>query len=178
MDQGLSAVLGATVGVLGTLGTASLTYAAARHQVRDQSRVDHRRLLREERQAAYLELISAHEELEIESSKAWGALAEHNPDYTAEHGLASQRKVGDLLNSVYAKTSRVELVGPREVARSARVLRRAGMDQHLHLVKGLDENVRDMSSLARKYNNAYSNRTSLLDAFIEKVREVLEKDPY
>lgn len=52
------------------------------------------------------------------------------------------------------------------------------MDQHLHLVKGLDEDVRDMGSLARKYNNAYSSRTSLLDEFIEKVREVLEKDPY
>lgn len=59
MDQGLAAVLGASVGVLGTMGTALLTYAATRGQVRDQGRVTHAHWLREARQRAYTEFVSA-----------------------------------------------------------------------------------------------------------------------
>lgn len=55
MDQGLAAVLGAGVGVMGTLGTAVLTYAATRGQVRDQHRVGHAQWLRDTRQRAYTE---------------------------------------------------------------------------------------------------------------------------
>ncbi|GGV63027.1 hypothetical protein GCM10010277_68830 [Streptomyces longisporoflavus] len=54
-------MLGAAVGVIGTLGTATLTYLATRHQVRDQGRVDHAKVLREERKAAYLDFLEAAE---------------------------------------------------------------------------------------------------------------------
>lgn len=53
MDQGVSAVLGASVSVLGTAGTAVLTYPAARKQAYDQGRVTHRSALRTERREVY-----------------------------------------------------------------------------------------------------------------------------
>lgn len=53
MDQGTAAVLGACVGVVGTIGTAVLTFIAARTQVRDQGMIEHRRTVRTERRDAY-----------------------------------------------------------------------------------------------------------------------------
>ncbi|MBO7938136.1 hypothetical protein JTP77_019765 [Streptomyces sp. S9] len=53
MDQGTAAVLGACVGVIGTLGTAVLTYMAARHQMREQGKIEHRKIIRAERREAY-----------------------------------------------------------------------------------------------------------------------------
>ncbi|WP_409471927.1 hypothetical protein [Streptomyces sp. HC307] len=52
MDQGVAAVLGAAVGVVGTLGTAVFTYAATRAQTRDAGMVEHGHWLREKRLVA------------------------------------------------------------------------------------------------------------------------------
>lgn len=53
MDQGTAAVLGACVGVVGTSGTAVLTYMAARHQIREQGKIEHKKTIRAERREAY-----------------------------------------------------------------------------------------------------------------------------
>ncbi|MGC4975430.1 hypothetical protein ACLQ2D_21285 [Streptomyces sp. DT199] len=64
MDQGLAAVLGASVGVIGTLGTAVLTYAATRSQVRDQQRGAHLAWLRDTRMRTYTDLFTTIEQLD------------------------------------------------------------------------------------------------------------------
>lgn len=53
MDQGIAALAGAGVGVVGSLGTALLAYLAAGRQARDRGRIEHAQKLREERRTAY-----------------------------------------------------------------------------------------------------------------------------
>ncbi|MBO8191383.1 hypothetical protein ITI46_06705 [Streptomyces oryzae] len=53
MDQGTAAVLGACVGMVGTLGAAVSAYVAARHQVREQGKTEHKKTIRAERREAY-----------------------------------------------------------------------------------------------------------------------------
>ncbi|MFH8224748.1 hypothetical protein ACH4C2_37090 [Streptomyces sp. NPDC018057] len=59
MDQGLAAVLGAGVGMVGALATAALTYASTRYQARHQRMYEHAKTLREERRTAYLNFWNA-----------------------------------------------------------------------------------------------------------------------
>ncbi|WP_411090056.1 hypothetical protein [Streptomyces sp. 061-3] len=54
MDAGLAAVLGATVGALGTGGAGIITALFSRSQARLQIRAEHARLLREPRKATYV----------------------------------------------------------------------------------------------------------------------------
>ncbi|MBF6046369.1 hypothetical protein GO001_14230 [Streptomyces sp. NRRL B-1677] len=53
MDAGLAAVLGATVGAIGTGGAGITAALLARHQARAQLRAEHARIIREPRRAAY-----------------------------------------------------------------------------------------------------------------------------
>lgn len=55
VDQGLAALLGAGIGVVGVLSTAVLTYASTRHQGRQARAAEHDRSLRAERRSTYLE---------------------------------------------------------------------------------------------------------------------------
>jgi hypothetical protein len=41
MDQGIAALAGAGIGVVGSLGTAGLAYLAAERQARDRGRIEH-----------------------------------------------------------------------------------------------------------------------------------------
>ena len=59
MDPGLAAVLGATVGVLGSLGTAVLTWSATRWRVRTETRTEHARWRHQVRRDAYIGLLTS-----------------------------------------------------------------------------------------------------------------------
>lgn len=74
MDQGLAAVLGATGGVVGTLGTAVFAYAAARMQTRDAGMVEHGHWLREKRLAACSAFLETLTQVEDRVHSDWSGL--------------------------------------------------------------------------------------------------------
>ncbi|WP_333772375.1 hypothetical protein [Streptomyces sp. IBSBF 3136] len=123
MDQGLAAVLGAGVGVLGTLGTALLAYGAARRQAVDQGKVDHAKELRAERRETYLAFIEAAEPLDL----VLHTIA-HKDDPPAPEVIQPpdepvlRRLIDDLdsgVHALYKVQARVDLVGPSAVAGEA-----------------------------------------------------------
>ncbi|KOV59139.1 hypothetical protein [Streptomyces sp. MMG1121] len=123
MDQGIAAVLGAGVGIAGTLGSALLGYATARHQARDQGRVDHGFRLRDERKEAYLAFLEVEERLAIlfrEIRFALCADEDSIPDWlyieTREDAVSA-----DLVELSRRRT-RVTLAGPRGVDAGAAAL--------------------------------------------------------
>ncbi|MFJ6797664.1 hypothetical protein [Streptomyces sp. NPDC091268] len=120
MDQGLAAVLGAAVGVTGTLGTAVLTYLAARRQAVDQGKVDHEKALREERRLAYLSLMQAAEPADralhrvAHRDNLRGLSMETAPD---EPALATAiDELGEAAHGVYRAHAQVDLVGPHRMS--------------------------------------------------------------
>ncbi|MFE7959574.1 MULTISPECIES: hypothetical protein [unclassified Streptomyces] len=114
MDQGVSAVLGASVGVLGTVGTAVLTYLAARKQADDQGRVAQRSMLRTERREAYLAFLQAQESID----SALNLIDAQSPPESAV--LDSAIELADRgAHEIYVAQSRVELTGPESVCGAA-----------------------------------------------------------
>lgn len=107
MDQGLAALLGASVAVVGALCTGGLTYVATRRQAMDNGEVAHRKQLREERRDAYKKFLAAAEsldrvifrlveqeciQLDFESRLARDAVAEVMGDLdSAAHNLYVER---------------------------------------------------------------------------------------
>ncbi|MFF3879406.1 hypothetical protein [Streptomyces sp. NPDC001978] len=71
MDSGLAAVLGATVGAVGTGGAAVVAALFARSQVRMQLRAEHQRSLRDPRKAAYVTLAECWRSKHERASDAW-----------------------------------------------------------------------------------------------------------
>lgn len=112
MDQGLSAVLGAAVGVMGTAISGALGYIAARRQAPDQGRMEHARTLRSERRETYLEFMKwmqpAHDFGNVESS-----------DETREWLETMHRSLTEAQQRLHALQPRMDLAGPREVSRCA-----------------------------------------------------------
>lgn len=115
MDQGIAAVLGAAVGITGALGSALVGYMTARHQSRDQGRLDHGLKLRDERKAAYMAFLGQTEstlsslaflgdclfEPEEGSQPAWLAIEQHID------ALEEDRSELEILRT------RVALAGPK-----------------------------------------------------------------
>ncbi|MGP3944068.1 hypothetical protein [Streptomyces sp. 6N106] len=112
MDQGLAAVLGATVGVVGTLGTACLTYLTARHQARDQGRVAHAQTVRDERRATYLEVLTAGEILASECAKSWKWITETEPNRVISDILKAHTQLEAAMRNLEKAANRVKLAGP------------------------------------------------------------------
>ncbi|MGC4907080.1 hypothetical protein ACLQ2J_15290 [Streptomyces cyaneofuscatus] len=125
MDGGLAAVLGAFVGVSGTIGSAWLGYHASRTQVREQASIAHVTRLREERREAYLSFISTTEHLEV-------LLRKFNPEDYSSVGDVPRTESGEIdwnaikdfsqglqevQHSMYQSVSRVDLAGPSVVAK-------------------------------------------------------------
>ncbi|MFJ9047850.1 hypothetical protein [Streptomyces sp. NPDC102347] len=118
MDQGVAAVLGASVGVVGTLGAAALTYIATRKQVVDQGLVDFKKSLRSERREVYLAFMQATEGIH----PVLVALGWHGHITTAESALSRGEQISNLrslVRDLYALQAQVELVGPPEAERAA-----------------------------------------------------------
>ncbi|MFI8834972.1 hypothetical protein ACIGPN_28735 [Streptomyces afghaniensis] len=114
MDQGLAAVFGAAVGVIGSVVTGALTWAASRTQLRTQLREDHLRWKREVRRETYLGLLNA-------VRAARGVLASSLDELHVSHqdGQQSMAEVWRVLPSVESATAAVQLEGPAEMASPA-----------------------------------------------------------
>ncbi|MDH6219714.1 hypothetical protein [Streptomyces pseudovenezuelae] len=115
MDQGVSAVLGASVAVVGTLATAVLTYTAARRQTSDQARAEQVQRLRDERRSAYLALLEATEPIDrvmhaVAPEYRNNVFASDSPDWPAISALAEE--VYGASQVLYRLHSKIQLVGP------------------------------------------------------------------
>ncbi|WP_208032751.1 hypothetical protein [Streptomyces cyanogenus] len=118
MDQGVAAVLGASVGVVGALGAATLTYIATRKQAVDQGVVDFRKSLRSERREAYLAFMQAVEGLH----PVLVALGWHGEITAAESPLSRAEQIStlrSLVRDLCRLQAQIDLVGPTEVERAA-----------------------------------------------------------
>lgn len=111
VDQGLAAVFGAAVGVIGSVVTGALTWAASRTQLRTQLREDHLRWKREVRRETYLGLLNA-------VRAARGVLASSLDELHVSHqdGQQSMAEAWRVLPSVESATAAVQLEGPAEMA--------------------------------------------------------------
>ncbi|MER5916321.1 hypothetical protein ABT124_39470 [Streptomyces sp. NPDC001982] len=114
MDQGLAAVFGAAVGVIGSALTGALTWAALRTQLRTQLQADHLRWTREVRRETYLGLLNS-------VRAARGALAASLDELRVSHqdGQRSMAEAWRLLPPVESAGAAVQLEGPAELAAPA-----------------------------------------------------------
>ncbi|MEV0553150.1 hypothetical protein AB0I27_06780 [Streptomyces sp. NPDC050597] len=124
MDQGLTAVLGALVGVLGTLGSAWLGFHASRTQVREQAVAELSTRLREERREAYLSFVSASEQLDLVfrkfTAENYQTLDEIPKDESGEIEWSLMvevyRDLEVVQHAMLQAVARVDLAGPSNVA--------------------------------------------------------------
>ncbi|WP_225848624.1 hypothetical protein [Streptomyces sp. HPF1205] len=123
VDPGWAALAGAGVGVVGTLCTSVLTYAATRRQARDQGTVDHGRALRSERREAYLLFMAAAEPVDgvlhrVAHQDAEVASARDAPPPAAVLSAAVE-ELGTAVDALYKAQARLDLMGPESVAAQA-----------------------------------------------------------
>ncbi|MFD0213445.1 hypothetical protein ACFVH9_31210 [Streptomyces hirsutus] len=126
MDSGVAAVLGATVGAIGTGGAAVVAAMLARSQVRMQIRAEHRRSLRDPRKAAYVAFAECwRNRLEL-TSNAWIELqlaADRRGEPELEGLLRAAyayREEADSLSTALEHAQAVIYVeGPRAVTEAA-----------------------------------------------------------
>jgi len=120
MDQGTSAVLGACVGVVGTLGTAMLTYVVARHQISEQGRIEHKKTIRAERREAYREFLMEVSRFERNVDLTMLGLVRLQLDGAApEVWLEKFGETDDLSNQIKelkVQSTELLLAGPAELA--------------------------------------------------------------
>ncbi|MFD7534723.1 hypothetical protein [Streptomyces sp. NPDC059819] len=126
MDAGVAAVLGATVGVVGTLGTAVLTYAAARRQARDVGVVEHGHWLRERRHERYIAFLDGLGAWDTALDQVWEPLGRYrrNPAAGRAGLLAALQTLEGRYDGLVALEERVALVGPEGAAHAAERTRR------------------------------------------------------
>ncbi|WP_220211862.1 hypothetical protein [Streptomyces sp. WELS2] len=182
MDQGWAAVAGAGVGVVGTLCTSWLTYAAARRQTRDQGAVDHSRALRSERLEAYLAFMKAAEPVDSVLHRIAhhdGPWARNSPP-SAEVLREAVTELGTAVDALYKAQARLDLMGPKSVAVEA-----VNVWSEVRSLRTYLEGVRRDLPGGEAPGDGY--RTGLQDAvdavevsrerFARRAREVIETPP-
>ncbi len=176
MDAGVAAVLGAAVGVVGTLGTAMLTYAAARRQARDVGAVEHGHWLRERRHERYLAFLDGLDAWDRALDLIWEPLHEYRSDPIAGRArfLAALEPLQDRCDELTKLQERVSLVGPvgaanaaEETWRSYRVL----FDLVHHAVFHEEPYPEEAVAKVLKRNRAVAT------AFRESSRKIMETPP-
>ncbi|WP_328974175.1 hypothetical protein [Streptomyces canus] len=135
MDQGIAALLGATVGVLGTISTSAITGWSSRQQVRTQARVDHAHWRRQVRREAYSAFLTpahgAHDALR----RAARALIGNTNTEEADHQLqVAQEKMG-LVQATWAVLA---VEGPETVEQAANKVKTALHSMHTTLLAWRD----------------------------------------
>ncbi|MEJ8649655.1 hypothetical protein WKI65_16565 [Streptomyces sp. MS1.AVA.3] len=122
MDAGLSAVLGATVGAVGTGGAGIVAAVLARSQGRAQLRAEYARITREPRKSAYAAYAEAfqkeHDRL-VHAMALVDAASEHAPSVSMEPIIAEARSHMDLSDQeegvITHLQAQVHIEGPRSV---------------------------------------------------------------
>jgi hypothetical protein len=112
MDQAVAALLGAGIGVVGTVGASMLTYFGVRRQAPDQGRIEHARQLRIERREAYLAFLALLDPLEHVPSGPASSLPAEEYEALAPQARLIHSQGENLLG-------RIRLCGPVEIARPA-----------------------------------------------------------
>jgi hypothetical protein len=120
VDQGTAAVLGACVGVAGTLGTGFLAYFAARHQIRDQAKLEHRKTVRLERREAYRDFLTHISEIERDLDLFMLKLVKLELDQASPEmwleAFAETTALSDRLKDLKVQSTDLMLAGPLELA--------------------------------------------------------------
>ncbi|MGW8374276.1 hypothetical protein [Streptomyces sp. ODS28] len=180
MDQGTAAVLGAGVGVIGTIGSAYLGYAAARWQVRDQGRVDHGSKLREERINAYGAFLNAAQSIDDDLQEVYRQVIDFvrgegpAPDWAAQQSRLDE--IMSALEDLKRLNTRVAMAGPKAVVKAGQLVSGSLVARIMSLRILCDETTvprhweRDHDRFGMR---AYERRAQ----FTDEVRSVLETPP-
>jgi len=117
VDQGLAAVLGATVGVLGTVAASVISSASTRRQLEGQAKVEHSQWRRQLRRDAYSAFLAPANESRSALKMAARALIGDAPDTTeADRRLQIAQ---DQLVLVQAAWASLAVEGPEAVEQAA-----------------------------------------------------------
>ena len=170
MDQGLAAVLRASVAVVGTLATAVLTYTAARRQTSDQTRAEQVQRLRDERRSAYLALLEATEPIDrvmhaVAPEYRNNVFASDSPDWSAIAALAEEAYGASQV--LYRLHPKIQLIGPDEIAYASDGLWRKVRSLHEELFK-----LADTQTFPEEPDSHLSNIVDQIE--IEKERFAIE----
>jgi len=117
MDQGLAAVLGATVGVLGTISASAISSWTSRQQVHHQAKVDHAQWRRQARRDAYSAFLAPASEARNALKTAARALVGDSPDLAeADRRLQVAHEQMVVVQAAWASLA---VEGPEPVERAA-----------------------------------------------------------
>ncbi|MEU0838605.1 hypothetical protein ABZ370_03920 [Streptomyces sp. NPDC005962] len=176
MNQGLVALLGASVAVVGTLGTGGLTYIATRRQAGDQGEMEHRKQLREERRDSYRKFLEAAEPLD----RAIFALVEQARIQLEFDSQFARDVVQDAMeglesasHALYRERVSVALAGPDAVGSLAHEL----WDCAAVLQTSLSFYLAGGLMTAGEFEAAVDGIEVAKTAFVEGARKVLEAAP-
>ncbi|MYR39682.1 hypothetical protein GTX14_31595 [Streptomyces sp. SID4944] len=122
MDQGIAALAGAGIGVVGSLGTAGIAYLAAGRQARDRGRIEHAQKLREERRAAYRLFQQATEPIDDALHRiGWGAVDGPTSSFllTSRNLRLSEQQISEAVQELRKLLTEIQLNGPDSAAAAA-----------------------------------------------------------
>ncbi|MGM0352125.1 hypothetical protein [Streptomyces sp. ECR3] len=171
MDQGIAAVLGALVGVLGTAGTASLGYIAARKQAPDQGRIAHAQQLRAERREAYLAVMHADAECDDALLRFKRLRQQQDRDPAQMSALAA--RVQAAADRIWTMTRDIDLVGPEAVAGAVTDLWRRAVNTAETLMSFSNATDADEAAVDEMLDAMETGRAQ----FIVATRHVMESPP-
>ncbi|GGN77478.1 hypothetical protein GCM10011579_059760 [Streptomyces albiflavescens] len=171
VDTGLAAVLGAGVGIIGTLGTACLTYLTTRQQ----GRVEHGQWLREQRQRAYEDFLIAYDRF----AGAATALEDELKEGQAEGLQDLTVSLKESLDTFITARSRVAVNGPDFASKSAGKMATLLREVVSSLKAWRDDllSEADVSEKSAQLHEIQSRIQYAYRDFIRDVRSVLESPP-
>ncbi|WP_200300702.1 hypothetical protein [Streptomyces adelaidensis] len=135
MDQGIAALLGATVGVLGTVSASAISGWSNRQQIRTQARIDHAHWRRQARRDAYSAFLTPAHEARTTLRQAARALIGDVDTATADQRLQAAQ---EHLGAVQAAWAALAIEGPESVEQAANGLRTALRSMHTTLLAWRD----------------------------------------
>ena len=129
MDQGIAAVLGATVGVLGAMGASAMTYLGVKQQARIAAETEHEKAIWTERIAIYATFIDEVENAshlltggrgEIEKLRNALGHQQRGPDGgdivgDAEGILSRNKEASIAIRAVFKCAARIRVLGPQSL---------------------------------------------------------------
>ncbi|WP_234434420.1 hypothetical protein [Streptomyces sp. NRRL F-5126] len=180
MDQGWAAIVGATVGVVGTLCTSWLTSSSDRRLARDQGKAEHGRELRSERREVYLALMEAAEPVDAvlhriaHQDGVPAAVRDAQPP--ADVLREAVEELGTAVDTLYKAQARLDLMGPEAVAVEAVNVWSEVRSLRTYLERALQGQLPDAgyrTGLERAVDAVEVSR----EKFARRAREVMEAAP-
>ncbi|MFD8209197.1 hypothetical protein ACFV2S_22720 [Streptomyces sp. NPDC059695] len=175
MDAGLAGVIGATVGMLGGLGSGFVAFLGQNAQQRHQQVIDREHRLEEKRREAYLTCIETSKQV----TSSWWRLANHllsderSPDQSRQYAQDAQNGWVTFTKTADA----VSIAGPDEMAGVAQSLReamwrmdRAGTSWYTCVSAGGHA---DLASCEAEFRAAEAARTEWGFVFLSTARRAL-----